>query len=158
MNASEFLTLLKSHPGHGLRFILPDDSLLPEHFHITELGHLAKSFIDCGGKRHVRGACLLQAWVADDVEHRLTADKLATIFDRSQDLLPSLDLPIELEAEAPVLTQLPIIACEVEAGFLNFFTELKHADCLAKDICLPDFSLPPLPGRKPACAPGTGCC
>ena len=158
MTAADFLATLRAHPDHGLRFILPDDRSLPAHFHITELGHLAKSFIDCGGTRHVRESCLLQAWVADDVDHRLTAGKLAAIFDRSLDLLPSLDLPVELEAEAPVLTQLPLVSCAVEGGAITFFTELKRTDCLAKELCLPDFSLPSLPGRKAGCAPGSGCC
>ncbi len=156
MTAHEFLELLRSHPDHGITFVLPDGSEVPPHFHVTEVGHLAKSFLDCGGKRHTSEACLLQLWIADDTEHRLVASKLASIFDRADGLLPSLELPVEIEHEAPVLTQLPIIRHEVVEGRLQFHTESKHTDCLAKDLCLPDFSLPALPGQT--CAPGSGCC
>ena len=32
-----------------LAFELPDGSLVPNHFHITEVGKVTKHFIDCGG-------------------------------------------------------------------------------------------------------------
>lgn len=157
MTTRQFLELLQSHPDHTLGFAKPDGSLVPSHFHITEVGHLAKSFIDCGGKRHTIGSCILQVWIADDTDHRLKAAKLLSIFGRADGLLPSLDLPVEIEVEAPVLTQLPLTRCEVVNGNLVFHTELKHTDCLAKDICLPDFSLPGIPGES-SCRPGSGCC
>lgn len=158
MTTSDFLSFLRAHPDHGISFVLPDGNEAPAHFHITEVGHLAKSFIDCGGKRHVRGACLLQLWIADDTDHRLKASKLLQIFSRADGLLPSTELPVEIEHEAPVLTQLPVTRCEVLDGTLRFHTEFKHTDCLAKEICLPDFSLPGLPGQKSTCTPGSGCC
>jgi hypothetical protein len=159
MTTEHFLNLLRQNPDHGVTFVTPDGQQVPPHFHITEVGHLAKTFLDCGGKRHTRGSCLLQVWLADDVDHRLVASKLLAIFERADGVLPSLELPVEFEFEAPVLTQLPVTRCEeLDDGTLSFHTELKHTDCLAKDICLPDFSLPPLPGEKSACAPGSGCC
>ena len=157
MTTRQFLGLLQTHPDYLLSFSKPDGSLVPAHFHITEVGHLAKSFIDCGGKRHTMGSCLLQVWVADDTHHRLKASKLLSIFGRADDLLPSDELPVEIEVEAPVLTQLPLTRCEVEDGTLVFRTEFKHTDCLAKELCLPDFSLPGIPGES-ACRPGSGCC
>ena len=156
MTTTEFLDLLRTHPDHGIGFALPDGSTVPAHFHVTEVGHLAKSFIDCGGTRHTTASCLLQVWVADDTDHRLTASKLLAIFGRADGLLPDTELPVEIEFEAPVLTQLPLTGCEVDAGLLRFHTELKRTDCLAKDLCLPDFSLPAIPGQ--ACPPGSGCC
>ncbi len=157
MTVSEFLELLRDHPDHRVRFRLPDGTAVPAHFHITEVGHLTRTFLDCGGKRHTTGGCLLQVWVADDTDHRLKASKLLAIFDRADGLLPSTGLPVEIECEAPVLTQLPLTRCEVLDGELLFHTELKHTDCLAKDICLPDFSLPAIPGQQ-VCNPATGCC
>lgn len=157
MHTRHFLELLLTHPDHHVRFILPDGSEIPPHFHITEVGHAAKRFIDCGGKRHSIESCLLQIWLADDTDHRLKASKLAAIFERGEDILPSTDLPVEIEHEAPVLTQLPITGCDIETEVLRFQTEFKHTDCLAKDVCLPDFSLPALPGQ-PACNPASGCC
>lgn len=158
MTTKQFLDLLRGHPDHGIIFATPDGSDVPAHFHITEVGHLAKSFIDCGGKRHTVGSCLLQVWIAEDTDHRLKASKLLAIFDRADGLLPSTELPVEIEHEAPVLTQLPITRCEVLDDVLRFHTGLKHTDCLAKELCIPDFSLPPLPGQKNLCTPGSGCC
>jgi len=158
MTTAEFLKLLREHSGHGISFVLPDGSEVPLHFHITEVGHLAKSFIDCGGKRHTTSSCLLQIWIADDTDHRLKASKLLDIFERAGDLLPTKDLPVEIEHEAPVLTQLPLTRCEATFDTLSFHTEFKHTDCLAKDLCLPDFSMPAIPGQAGSCAPGSGCC
>ena len=158
MTTDQFLDLLRAHPDHGVSFVLPDGSEVPPHFHITEVGHSAKSFIDCGGKRHTTASCLLQIWIADDTDHRLKASKLLNIFDRADGLLPTTALTVEIEHEAPVLTQLPLTHCDLGTDSLVFHTEFKHADCLAKDICLPDFSIPALPGQKSTCAPGTGCC
>ena len=158
MNVSTFLDLLREHPEHTLTFVLSDGSPVPPHYHITEVGHASKTFLDCGGKRHLTESCLLQTWIAEDVDHRLHAKKLVTIFDRAAELIPDLSLPVEIEHEAPVLTQLTIDRHEIEADTLIFHLAHKKTDCLAKDICLPDFSLPAIPGQKTTCNPTTGCC
>ncbi|MBB5350493.1 hypothetical protein HNR46_000721 [Haloferula luteola] len=152
------LTTLRSHPQHAVEVVLPNGESIPAHFHITEVGHVSKSFLDCGGQRHTLEWSSLQAWVADDIDHRLSAEKLARILERAQTLLPSSDLPIEIEWEVPHWTQLPVLKVEVTGHSLRLHTEFKHTDCLAKDICLPDFTLPPLPGQKALCTPGSGCC
>lgn len=158
MTTDQFLELLRRHPQHGIAFAKPTGERVPAHFHITEVGHLSKAFIDCGGKRHTNESCLLQVWVADDLDHRLEASKLLAIFERADGLLPGTDLPVEIETEAPVLTQLPLTRCEVRGDELLFHTEQKHTDCLAKELCLPDFSLPALPGNRDSCTPGSACC
>jgi hypothetical protein len=158
MNVSTLLDLLRKHPGHGLVFHLPDRAEVPPHFHVTEVGHATRTFLDCGGKRHTSGACLLQLWIADDTDHRLVASKLLSIFERADGLLPSTELPVEIEHEGPVLTQLPIT--RLRSGSRESCSSIpswKHTDCLAKDLCLPDFSLPAIPGQ-PACNPASGCC
>lgn len=157
MTTRQFLDLLEARPGSLVTFVTPDGGRVPAHFHVTEVGHLARSFVDCGGTRRTVGSCLLQLWVADDVDHRLEASKLLAIFGRANGLLPTIDLPVEIEFEAPVLTQLPLTRCDVLAGELVFHTEYKHTDCLAKELCVPDFRLPGLPGGQ-ACKPGSGCC
>jgi len=157
MTTQEFLDLLRANPDSTINFVLPDGSHVPPHYHITEVGLATKTFIDCGGKNHEASACLLQLWIADDVDHRLIASKLLSIFDRSEGLISDLSTPIEFEHEAPVLTQLPVDEASVVDGTITLKLMYKHTDCLAKDTCMPDFSLPPLPGQN-ACAPGTGCC
>ncbi|MGA8855051.1 MAG: DUF6428 family protein, partial [Christiangramia sp.] len=47
MKLSEFknqLSRLKE-----IAFQLPNGQLVPEHFHVTEVGKITKHFIDCGG-------------------------------------------------------------------------------------------------------------
>jgi hypothetical protein len=71
---------------------------LVRHFHITEVGHVQKDFIDCGGTRRATSSCVLQAWVAkNDEEHSLQAGKLAKIWKLADKILPSGELLVEVE-------------------------------------------------------------
>ena len=45
MKLSEFKSILNQI--ETIEFTLPDGSLIPQHFHITEVGQLDKRFIDC---------------------------------------------------------------------------------------------------------------
>src|SRR5882762_202956 len=74
-------SFLRARPAALPRFILPDGKPIPAHFHITEVGHVAKKFVDCGGTFRERETCVLQTWVADDFEHRLAAGRFADILD-----------------------------------------------------------------------------
>ena len=47
MILSEVKTLLK-HTSK-LEFKLPNEELVPSHFHVTEVCKVSKHFIDCGG-------------------------------------------------------------------------------------------------------------
>ena len=33
----------------SVKFLLPNGDLIPDHFHVTEVGIVTKNFIDCGG-------------------------------------------------------------------------------------------------------------
>jgi hypothetical protein len=92
MNVEQFLSLLEANPQQNLRIILPDGKVVAPHFHITEVGHVTKNFMDCGGTRRKTESCLLQTWVYSDVDHRLETNKLANIlriagWNRRHDLL-----------------------------------------------------------------------
>lgn len=161
MNTAQFISILQGHPDKPLGFILPDGGLIPAHFHITEVGHVTKRFIDCGGTRRVQETCLLQTWVHDDVDHRLHAGKLASIFDRAGDVLPSHELPVEVEYEDFVVAQFPVESAEEVDGVLCFRLGLKHTDCLARGICLPgECGTAPVKASPAAscCTPGAKCC
>jgi len=162
MNISEFLTFLNSHAEKPLLFVLPDGGMIPAHYHVTEVGHVAKNFIDCGGMRRELETCLLQTWVHDDVEHRLLCGKLAAIFDRAGDVLPHHNLPVEIEYEDGVVAQFPVVSAKIIDGALAFHLGLKHTDCLARGICLPG-ECAPAPKVEAAaaascCTPGSKCC
>ena len=48
MKLSEFTSHLGQSPERELRFVLPDGGFIEAHAHITEVGRVEKSFIDCG--------------------------------------------------------------------------------------------------------------
>jgi len=161
MTTNEFIQQLRAHPDIPLIFQLPDGGLVPAHFHVTEVGHVLKRFIDCGGTRRSLETCLLQLWVAEDEDHRLTAGKLASIFQVAGDLLPHDALPVEIEYEEGVVAQFPVESAAVSEGRLIFHCGWKHTDCLARGICLPGECAPaPAAVREVStcCAPGSTCC
>lgn len=149
MNLAEFKTHLRQHPKAQLRFLLPDGGAIPVHAHVTEVGRVDKAFVDCGGTVRRLSSCLLQTWVADDTEHRLTPSKLADILDRAASILGDDQLPVEIEYEDFLVSQFPIAAAEADSATITFALTTKHTDCLAKDVCLPE--------NSGSCS-GPGCC
>lgn len=151
MNIIELKKTLEQNPSRKIRFILPDQKSIPAHFHITEVGHVFKDFIDCGGTRRSTSSCLLQAWVAEnDEKHALEAGKLARILNLAGDILPSGELPVEVEFEAPTISQFPIASAEAVGDSIVFHLSTKHTDCLAKEQCGVE--------SKSSCMPAGGCC
>jgi len=136
MNLATFGNLLRENDESRVGFILPEGGLIAPEFHITEVGHVAKRFIDCGGTLRWAESCLLQAWVAaDDKTHRLTAGKLARILDLSRQVIPTDDLPVELEHGDGPVSQYAIDGAELREGELRFRLAHKHTDCLAREAC-----------------------
>jgi hypothetical protein len=135
MTVREFRTLLEAHPGLTMHFMLPDKAFVPSHYHITEIGRVHKDFIDCGGTVRSTTACVLQVWVANDVDHRLETTKLAKIMEVARPLLQSDDLPVDVEYEDAVVSQYPIGGAEITPGGILFYLGTKHTACLAPDKC-----------------------
>ena len=135
MNVNEVQNLLAAHPGEKMHFMLPDKSFVPAHFHITEVGRVQKDFIDCGGTVRSATTCLLQVWVAHDVDHRLETTKLAKIMEIAQPLLGSDQLPVEIEYEGEAISQYPLGGAESTPAGLLFYLGSKHTACLAPEKC-----------------------
>jgi len=135
MNVTELLQTLDCQPDATLNILLPNGDRVPAHFHVTEVGHVQKNFIDCGGTRRSSASCLLQAWVAQDLDHRLTSGKLAHIIRLAAPLLGDDELPVEVEYEGALISQFPIAAAEPKADGIELLLTTKHTDCLAKDAC-----------------------
>ena len=136
MKLTELKSTLRAKSSAYPRFILPDGDHIPAHFHITEVGHVTKRFIDCGGKAHERmDTCLLQTHVAEDVEHRLDAGTFAKILDLGGQVLPDDDLPVEVEYDCCVVAQYPINGAQLNGDYIEFQLSEKHTDCLAKRKC-----------------------
>ena len=148
MNVSALRQVLLSKPDASMRFTLPDGGSVPAHFHITEVGHVRKDFVDCGGTRRTTAACVLQLWVANDLGHRLKAGKLASIIDIASPLLGGQDLPVEVEYEGETMCLYLLEAATADERGLQLRLGGKHTACLAPDQCGVDAN---------ACCP-PGCC
>jgi hypothetical protein len=137
MILSELKKLLAENTYLNIRFVLPTGSKVPPHAHVTEVARMDKKFIDCGGTFRTETLCRLQTWFADDTDHRLTAGKLLAILDKSASFLETDNLEVDVEHEAPFVSQFPIEKVEVEGEALFVRLGIKHTACLAEDKCLP---------------------
>ena len=135
MNTHEFLERLRHHPDHGIELQLPDGTTAPAHFHITEVGHVTKDFMDCGGTRRTSSACVLQTLVAHDVDHRLSSDKFADVLRRTAMVVPDDGLPVEIEYDQGTVAQYAVAGAVVAGGAIEFSLVAKHTACLAMDKC-----------------------
>ena len=162
MTLTALKSLLQARPDLNVTILLPDGGRIPAHYHITEVGHVVKRFIDCGGTVRASESCVLQTFLgsAKDDGHRLTAGKLAHILDLARPILASAELPVEVEYEEGVISQFPLVDAEVAAGALVLSLALKHTDCLAKDRC--GISAEADAGESEGCCAGAaatgGCC
>lgn len=142
-----------------IAFQLPNGTLVPNHFHVTEVGKISKHFIDCGGKIRQEEVANFQLWEADDYDHRLHPEKLLSIIELSENILQIGDLDIEVEYQAATIGKYGL-----DFDGQNFILTSKQTDCLAKDNC-------GIPAQKPklklsevqntsaqSCLPNSGCC
>ena len=140
-----------------IAFELPDGSLVPEHFHVTEVGKITKNFIDCGGVLRKEEVVNFQLWNANDYNHRLHPEKLLNIIELSQEKLGIGDLEIEVEYQAETIGKFGI---EFKEG--AFELTQKQTACLAEDACgipqeKPRIRISTNPSQN-TCTPGSDCC
>lgn len=148
---------LRTDSDAALALAIPDGAPVPVRFHVTEVGHVRKRFVDCGGTRRESDVCLLQVWLGDDEDHRLAPDKLLRILDSAADLLPDESVPVEIEYENGLISQYAVASHGVSDGTLTFRLEKKHTACLAPDRCVRPASPVKIHGRVSACD-RPGCC
>lgn len=159
MKLTHFIELLQTHPDKPFRLVLPGLTNVPVSFHITEVGHIRKTFIDCGGKVHTSEACQLQAWLGTDTHHRLLAGKMAGVLRQASanGVLPAgADLDIEIEYEDTVISQYPVASHTLTENAVVLNLAAKHTDCLAKASCLP--AIPVALGTAAEACCGPDCC
>jgi len=134
MKLNELKSILQSQPDKFPRFILPDGDQVPAHFHLTEVGHVTKNFIDCGGTIRKTESGVLQLWVNDgDADHRLSAGKMAKILALGERVLPHAALEAEVEYDDYAISQFPITGFDSSRNHLDFTLTTKHTDCLARE-------------------------
>jgi hypothetical protein len=135
MRLSQLAQALVSNSDQPLQFMLPTGEVVPEHFHVTEVGRVYKVFVDCGGTRRESDTCLLQLWTADDVDHRLTTAKLSKILRLSESVFSGNDLEVEVEYGPEIAAQYKLVDAVASRDGLYLVLDGKRTDCLAKDKC-----------------------
>jgi hypothetical protein len=155
------LSEVKNHLSQleTIAFQLPNGTYVPSHFHVTEVGEIAKKFIDCGGVVRTEKVINFQLWEADDYDHRIHPEKLVSIIELSEKVLGLEDLEIEVEYQGDTIGKYNL-------GFngTDFLLENKQTDCLAKDNCgVPQekqkvrlSTIQTAQGNS--CDPNSGCC
>ncbi|MEM9917901.1 MAG: DUF6428 family protein [Bacteroidota bacterium] len=148
------------HTMDQLEFQLPDGSLVPQHFHVTEIGKVDKQFIDCGGTVRQESVVNFQLWTSTDYDHRLGVKTLLDIIELSEKTLHIGNHEIEVEYQSNTIGKYKLA---LEGGRLLLVP--TQTDCLAKDNC----GIPSPEKKKiklseltviqgDSCTPGSGCC
>lgn len=159
MNTTKnIIAALHAHPNASLHIVLPDGDVVPPHFHVTEIGRVQKDFIDCGGTARSTTHCQWQLLVANDVDHRITAGKLAKIFELSAPVLQGDDLPIVIEHEDCRTIAFPLESFEATDEQISLKLSLPHPACLAAESCGLSPEEAGVAGEGCGCAPASNCC
>lgn len=156
------LSEIKKHLSEltTIAFQLPNGDLVPNHFHMTEVGKVTKHFIDCGGTVRTEEVVNFQLWEANDYDHRLHPEKLVQIIELSEKKLglPEADIEVEYQMKET------IGKFNLDFDGSNFLLTSKLTDCLAKDNCgIPTEKLKVKIGEwkvkeTACCTPDSGCC
>jgi hypothetical protein len=87
----EFKQITQNNPAKEIKIYLPNGEIIPEHFHLTDIGTIAHNFIDCGGVVGSNSWVQIQLWVADDKDHRITTTTTSKIITASEKILQNSD-------------------------------------------------------------------
>lgn len=141
-----------------VNFRLPDGQRLAAHFHVTEVGQINKSFIDCGGVVRHETVVNFQLWNADDVDHRLKPQKMFNIIELSEKVLNIQDHEVEVEYQNTTIGKY-----DLDFDGNDFILKNKQTACLAEDACgipsqKPKMKLSEIQKNTSCCNPSTGCC
>ncbi|MAK47506.1 MAG: hypothetical protein CMI24_09750 [Opitutae bacterium] len=154
MNVKDFKNTLSEL--NELTFVLPNGSHIAPHFHLTEVGEITKSYVDCGGSVRLEKTANFQLWTAHDYDHRLKPRKVIEIIEMAEKEIGLQNLDIEVEYQSETIGRYGL---EFEED--RFILTATHTDCLSKEKC-------GIPEAKPvnliqmespnSCYPGGGCC
>jgi len=133
MKLSEIKSVLENL--ETISFELPNGELVPNHFHVTEVGKITKRFIDCGGVVRNEEVVNFQLWNANDYDHRLHPEKLLNIIELSEKILNIEDLEIEVEYQGEIGNSQTIGKFGLDFDGKNFLLCSKQTNCLAQDQC-----------------------
>ena len=155
MNLQQFKQTLVDNAEQELLIEFESGQQIPPHFHVTEVGKVTKDFVDCGGTRRSTVSCVLQTLIANDFDHRLKSNKLATILEKANVLDLDDSLPVEVEIQTDTIGVYGFSTAELRGEQLVFKLTSKQTACLAPDRC----GLDVLPASNESdCCGDTGCC
>jgi hypothetical protein len=151
MKLSDFKKQLS--PAQELTFTLPNGTIVPKHFHVTEVGQISKHFIDCGGTVRNEKVVNFQLWEANDFDHRLAPQKLKDIIALSESKLGLVDAEVEVEYQSETIGKYGL-----DFNGKNFVLTNQFTACLASDKCgIPEEKLK-VNTNQNCCTPGGKCC
>jgi hypothetical protein len=127
MKPSDLQFALGRYPDSYPRFVLPSGDFIPPHAHVTEVGHVTKKFIDCGGVTGQNETVLLQTHVGQDTDHRLRSDRFAKILQLGERVLP------HDQYDCCVVAQYPISEVRIAGDNLEVVLGKRRTKCLAQE-------------------------
>ena len=153
MKISEFKNIIQS-----LKYIvfeLPGGKRVPPHFHITEIGIIRKTYIDCGGDLRVENLINMQLWYSNDINHKIEPTKILKIIQNSEKLLKFQDEEIQIEYQQDTI-------CKFNLEFKgdSTFKLIKtFTDCIDKESCnIIEKPRIRIKKNQTKCDPTSGCC
>ena len=151
MTLHDLQNALEANPELFPQFVLPDGDCIPAHIHVTEVGHLVRNFIDCGGLTGKEEKVVLQTHVGNDTEHRLRSDRFAKILKLGNRVIPSADLDVAVEYDCCVVAQYPIAEARPDGDHLNLILRRSRTQCRARERGEPETA-------ADCCATSAPCC
>ena len=151
MTLHDLQDTLEANPKRFARFVLPNGDYIPAHAHVTEVGHVTKNFIDCGGLTGKEEKIVLQTHVGDDTDHRLRSDRFAKILRLGNRIIPNADLDVDIEYDCCVVAQYPIAEAAQDGEHLNLILQRGRTQCRARERRESETA-------APCCAVSAACC
>jgi hypothetical protein len=133
MTLHDLQNALEENPNRFPRFVLPDGDHIPPHAHVTEVGHVVRNFIDCGGLTGRDEKIVVQTHVGDDNEHRLRSERFAKILRLGNRVIPSANLDVDVEYDCCVVAQYPITDAVADGEHLNLILRRGRTQCRARE-------------------------
>ena len=153
MKISEFKSIIKKLKD--IVFVLPSGREIPSHFHITEIGIIRKTYIDCGGNIRDENLINMQLWYSNDINHKIGPAKILKIIQNSEKHLKFKDEEIQIEYQQDTICKFNL---EFKGG--NTFKLIKtFTDCLDKESCnIIEKPRIKIKKNEIKCDPTSGCC
>jgi hypothetical protein len=133
MTLQDLQNALEANPRRFPRFVLPDGDYIPGNAHVTEVGHVVRTFIDCGGLTGKEEKVVLQTHVGSDTDHRLRSDRFAKILRLGNQVIPSANLDVHVEYDCCVVAQYPIAEATRDGQHLNLILQRGRTQCRARE-------------------------